>query len=60
MLVLVCHYARRPDYWVSFHDAMGRVGASAPADVRLLAETFADPLRRRSGRCPSWTTRSSG
>ena len=43
-LVLVCHYAGREDYWVALHDAMGRVGASAPADVRLLAETFADPV----------------
>jgi len=42
-LVLVCHYAGRTEYWVPFHDAMGRLGATAPADVRLLAETFADP-----------------
>ena len=43
-LVLVCHYAGREEYWVPLHDAMGRLGASAPADVRLLAETFADPV----------------
>ncbi|HKA96190.1 MAG TPA: AAA family ATPase [Streptosporangiaceae bacterium] len=43
-LVLVCHYAGRTEYWVPFHDAMSRLGATAPADVRLLAETFADPV----------------
>ena len=32
------------EYWVPFHDAMSRLGATAPADVRLLAETFADPV----------------
>ena len=43
-LVLVCHYAGRPEYWVSFHDAMSRLAATAPRrTVRLLAETFADP-----------------
>ncbi|MGN6796363.1 MAG: ATP-binding protein, partial [Streptosporangiaceae bacterium] len=43
-LVLVCHYAGRTEYWTPFHDAMSRLGATAPADVRLLAETFADPV----------------
>jgi DNA-binding CsgD family transcriptional regulator len=43
-LVLVCHYAGRTEYWVPFHGAMSRLGATAPADVRLLAETFADPV----------------
>ena len=42
-LVLVCHYAGRSEYWVPFHAAMDRLGERAPADVRLLAETFADP-----------------
>ena len=43
-LLLVCHYAGRPEYWVSFHDAMSRLpGGAAPA-VRLLADTFADPV----------------
>jgi DNA-binding CsgD family transcriptional regulator len=43
-LVLVCHYTGRTEYWVPFHDAMRRLGATAPADVRLLAQTFADPV----------------
>ena len=43
-LVLVCHYAGRTEYWVPLHDAMSRLGATALADVRLLAETFADPV----------------
>jgi DNA-binding CsgD family transcriptional regulator len=43
-LVLVCHYAGRAEYWVPYHDAMDRLGTTAPAHVRLLAETFADPL----------------
>ena len=43
-LVLVCHYAGRPEYWVPLHDAIRQLGATASADVRLLAETFADPL----------------
>jgi DNA-binding CsgD family transcriptional regulator len=43
-LVLVCHYAGRTEYWVPFHEAMSRLGSTAPADVRLLAETFADPV----------------
>ena len=43
-LVLVCHYAGRPEYWVSFHDAMSRLPRGAAPAVRLLADTFADPL----------------
>jgi DNA-binding CsgD family transcriptional regulator len=43
-LVLVCHYAGRTKYWAPLHEAMSRLGATAPADVRLLAETFADPV----------------
>jgi DNA-binding CsgD family transcriptional regulator len=43
-LVLVCHYTGRAEYWVPFHDAMSRLGARAPTDVRLLAKTFADPV----------------
>ena len=43
-LVLVCHYAGRTEYWVPFHEAMSRLRSTAPADVRLLAETFADPV----------------
>ena len=43
-LVLVCHCAGRTEYWVPFHDAMSRLGATAPADVRLLADGFADPV----------------
>lgn len=44
MLALVCHYAKRPDYWESFHDAMRRLGPGAAPEARLLADTFADPL----------------
>ncbi|HET6392825.1 MAG TPA: AAA family ATPase [Blastococcus sp.] len=43
-LVLVCHYAGRPEYWAPFHEAMDLLGLTAPAEVRLLAETFADPV----------------
>lgn len=43
-LVLVCHYSGRTEYWMPFHDVMRRLGATAPIDVRLLAETFADPV----------------
>jgi DNA-binding CsgD family transcriptional regulator len=43
-LVLLCHYAGRADYWAPFHAAMRRLGAKAPAHLRLLAATFADPL----------------
>jgi DNA-binding CsgD family transcriptional regulator len=42
-LALVDHYAGRTEYWASFHDAMRQLGAAAPPDARLLAETFADP-----------------
>ena len=42
--MLVCHYAGRTEYWAPFHEAMSRLGSTAPADVRLLAETFADPV----------------
>jgi DNA-binding CsgD family transcriptional regulator/tetratricopeptide (TPR) repeat protein len=48
-LVLVCHYAGRTEYWVTLHDAISRLGATAPADVRLLTETFADPLTASDG-----------
>ena len=44
MLALVCHYAGRPEYWVGFHDAMSRLPPGAAPEVRLLADTFADPL----------------
>src|SRR6185312_9794856 len=43
-LVLVCHYAGRTEYWVPFHEAMSRLATTAPTEVRLLEETFADPL----------------
>ena len=43
-LVLVCHYAGRTEYWAPFHEAMSRLDSTAPADVRLLAEAFADPV----------------
>jgi hypothetical protein len=43
-LALLCHYAGRAEYWAPFHDAMRRLGATAPAHARLLAATFADPL----------------
>ena len=44
MLALVCHYAGRPDYWVSFDDAMSRLPPGIAPEARLLADTFADPL----------------
>ncbi len=44
MLALVCHYAGRPEYWLSFHDAMGRLPPGAAPQARLLADTFADPV----------------
>jgi DNA-binding CsgD family transcriptional regulator len=44
MLALVCHYAARPEYWASFHDAMSRLPPGAAPEARLLADTFADPL----------------
>ena len=44
MLALVCHYAGRPEYWVSFHDAMSRLPPGVAPEARLLADTFADPL----------------
>ena len=43
-LVLVCHYAGRSEFWAPFHQAMDRLGEAAPTEVRLLAETLADPL----------------
>jgi DNA-binding CsgD family transcriptional regulator len=42
-LVLVCHYAGRDELWASFHDALARLEPTAAPEVRLLAETFADP-----------------
>ena len=43
-LVLVCHYAARDELWGSFHDALARLPPAAASEVRLLAETFADPV----------------
>jgi DNA-binding CsgD family transcriptional regulator len=43
-LVLVCHYAAREAHWVSFHDALGKLAPDAAPEVRLLAETFANPV----------------
>ena len=43
-LALVCHYAGRPEYWVSFNDAMSRLAPGAAPEVRLFADTFVDPL----------------
>lgn len=43
-LVLVCHYAGRSEFWAPFHQAMDRLAEAAPTEVRLLAETLADPL----------------
>jgi len=47
-LVLLCHYAGRSEYWVPFHAAMSQVSTAATAEVRLLAETYADPLTASS------------
>ena len=48
-LALVCHYAGLPEYWVSFHDAMRRLAPGAVPEVRLFADTFADPLTAPAG-----------
>lgn len=47
-LVLVCHYAGRDEFWAPFHQSMDRLGEAAPTEVRLLAETLADPLTASS------------
>jgi DNA-binding CsgD family transcriptional regulator len=44
MLLLVCHYAASADYWTSFHEAMRRLRPDDAPEVRLMADTFADPL----------------
>lgn len=48
-LVLVCHYAGRSEFWAPFHRAMDRLATDAPLEVRLLAETLADPLTVSAG-----------
>ena len=43
-LVLVCHFGGRPEQWVPFRTAIDRIGTAAPVALRLLAETYADPI----------------
>lgn len=43
-LSLVCHFGGRPELWQPFHAGVARLGAAVPLVLRLLAETYADPV----------------
>jgi len=48
-LLMVCSFADRPEMWAPFDAAMARLGPRLPADLHLLAGTYADPVRTAAG-----------
>jgi DNA-binding CsgD family transcriptional regulator len=48
-LLLVCSFGGRPDLWEPFEEAMAGLIPSAPAELSLLAGTYADPARSAVG-----------
>ena len=43
-LSLVCHFGGRAELWDPFHAAVAGLGAAVPTVVRLLAQSYADPV----------------
>jgi DNA-binding CsgD family transcriptional regulator len=48
-LLMVCSFGDRPGMWAPFDAAMTRLGQHLPDDLRLLAGTYADPVRTAAG-----------
>lgn len=48
-LLMVCSFGDRPEMWAPFDAAMARLGPRLPADLHLLARTYADPVRTAAG-----------
>ena len=44
-LFIVCVFGGQADLWVPFHAALSRFAADLPADLYLLSQTHADPVR---------------
>jgi DNA-binding CsgD family transcriptional regulator len=43
-LSLVCHFGGRAELWDPFHAAVAGLGAAVPTVVRLLGQSYADPV----------------
>ncbi|MEV6850684.1 AAA family ATPase [Actinoplanes sp. NPDC051411] len=46
LLLMVCYFGGRPPLWEPLHAGLRRLGAGAPATLRILEGTFADPVHR--------------
>ena len=46
LLLMVCYFGGRTELWEPFHAGLRRLGAGAPATLRILEGTFADPAHR--------------
>jgi DNA-binding CsgD family transcriptional regulator len=46
LLLMVCYFGGRPALWEPLHAGLRRLGAGAPATLRILEGTFADPVHR--------------
>jgi DNA-binding CsgD family transcriptional regulator len=44
-MLMVCSFGGRPELWAPFYEIVSSVIPHAPADVRLLVRTYADPAR---------------
>jgi hypothetical protein len=42
--LVACHFGGRAELWGPFHAAVAQLGAAAPTVVRLLAQSYADPV----------------
>jgi len=48
-LLMVCSFGDRPEMWAPFDAAVAHLGPRLPADLHLLAKTYADPVRTAAG-----------
>jgi len=48
-LLMVCSFGDRPEMWAPFDAAITRLGQHLADDLRLLASTYADPVRTAAG-----------
>jgi DNA-binding CsgD family transcriptional regulator len=46
LLLMICYFGGRPALWEPLHAGLRRLGAGAPATLRILEGTFADPVHR--------------
>ena len=48
-LLMVCHFGGRPELWKPFDRELERLGADAPAILRISGQILSDPARKAAG-----------